>query len=477
MSGDIRARIAARRARDVDEYGAAQGLALPEKRTLPIVTFLQGDGVICEVKRCSPSVSNIDKNLDPIKLSESYAEKGVTNISVLTEQNYFDGSLDDLIRIKTALPELAVLRKDFLLTEEDVKISWRAGADAFLLIASLLDVARLKSMYELGKKLGLAPVVELHNSDDVAKASLFKPEIVGINSRDLRTFKIKPTQPLKIRSMIDWDCRIIYESGIKTEYDIDFVKGTGFDAVLVGEAVVKNSSFIEKLIEVFNHGAEPSAIPDRFSFWSKLYGRCTPGIPLVKICGITNQEDLRRIVNLRADIAGFILADSPRRVDPSFIESCSDFDILKVGVVVLKRGELLPEEVAGLLRSGALDAIQFHGDELPEQYLNWPGYKAARIKSVKDVESAALIAGPVVLIDAFSAAAPGGTGKRIAPALVEAVAANQALWLAGGITPDNVCDIIEDFRPELIDISSGVELSPGKKDPAKLVKLFEVLNG
>ena len=481
MPADIRAEIAERRSVDIEKFGAAQGLNLPAERAVPVVPFLREPGVICEVKRCSPSVKNIDKGLDPVALASKYAASGIKSISVLTEQNYFSGSLKDLMDIKSKLSDTAVLRKDFLLTEEDVEISYRAGADAFLLIASLLDADRLRAMYELGVKLGMTPLVELHSRDDIAKAADFKPGLVGINSRDLKIFKIKPLQPLKIRSLIDWECRIVYESGIKTGYDIDFVRGAGFDAVLVGEAAVRDSAFAGQLSSAF--GAEGSARsehrPDgRFEFWRSLYRRFRlyvnePVRPLVKICGITNHDDLGKVISLGADAAGFILAESPRRVEPSFIESCRDFDILKIGVVVLKEGQPLPDEIAALLESGALDAIQFHGNELPAEYLKWPGYKALRIKSAEDAASAETTAGPAVLIDAFSATAGGGTGKRIAPELIAAVAAQQTLWLAGGINPGNVFSIIREFGPELIDISSGVESAPGVKDHEKLDALFK----
>ncbi|MDC7227703.1 MAG: bifunctional indole-3-glycerol phosphate synthase/phosphoribosylanthranilate isomerase [Spirochaetales bacterium] len=482
---DIRAEIARRRAADIQTVGAGQGLNIPEKRMLPLVPFLQSPGVICEVKRCSPSVKNINNLLDPVLLARKYVESGICSISVLTEQNYFSGSLADLINIKTAMPEVAILRKDFLLDPEDVEISFRAGADAFLLIASLLDADMLKRMYDRGIELGMTPVVELHSREDIAKAAAFKPALIGINSRDLRIFRIKPLQPLKIRALIEWDCRIIYESGIKTGYDIDFVKGTGFDAVLVGEAAVRNPEFALALSASFAEKPEADSAGESaelFGFWEKLYGRYrlhSPDAsrPLVKICGITNHDDLGRVIDLGADVAGFILAESPRQVSPSFIESCRNFDILKVGVVVLQEGEALPDEIAALLESGALDAIQFHGNELPAEYLKWPGYKAARVKDEEAVIQAAALPGPAVLVDAFSSAAYGGTGKRIEDELVRKVSSQQTLWLAGGITPDNVRGLIDDYSPELIDISSGVESRPGIKDQNKLAKLFGGING
>lgn len=472
MSIDIKAEIAEKRAADIERAGAAQGLSLPEERQLPLNPFPQEPPVICEIKRFSPSVKNIDRGLEPVEQAGKYLTAGIRNISILTEQNYFGGSLADLIAVKTRYPEASILRKDFLLTAEDVEISFRAGADAFLLIASLLDKDRLEDMYNLGISLGMTPLVELHSAADIEKARELAPDLIGINSRDLRIFKIKPLQPLRVRAGIDWDCRIIYESGIKKEWDADFVRGTGFDGMLVGESVVREPAFAAKLTGSFT--SEPDA--RRFCFWTRLFERVNPARPFVKICGITRREDLLEVKRLGADIAGFILAQSPRKVEPAFIESCRDIDILKVGVVVLAPGEELPAGIAALLESGALDAVQFHGDEEPEIYLKYPGYKAARIKAASDADAAAGLPGPAVLIDAFSSAARGGTGKRIEPELVRKVSAHRSLWLAGGINPDNVYDIITGFKPEMIDGASGVEAEPGIKDHYKLRRLFDEID-
>jgi len=472
MSIDIRAEIAEKRREDIIKYGAAQGLNLPEVRRLPLMSFPQEPPVICEIKRFSPSVKNIDRGLDPVIQAGKYVEAGIKNISILTEQNYFGGSLQDLTAVKSAYPEASVLRKDFLLSVEDVEISCRGGADAFLLIAALLEKKLLEDMYNAGCSLGMTPLVEIHSSEDVEKARDLQPDLIGINSRDLRIFRIKPLQPLKVRAMIDWDCRIIYESGIKTPYDADFVRGTGFDGMLVGESVVREPASAVRLAGVFSGSADDG----RFSFWRKLFERSKQYRPFVKICGITRREDLLEVKRLGADIAGFILAESPRKVSPGFIESCRDIDILKVGVVVLEEKEELPPEVAALLESGALDAVQFHGDERPDLYLKSPGYKAVRIRGRSDVEAAAALPGPAVLIDAFSAASRGGTGKRIDSELVRKMSEHRSLWIAGGINPDNVHDIICTFNPELIDAASGVEAGPGIKEHEKLCRLFEEIN-
>ena len=468
MKTDIRAEIAGRRAADVARDGAAQRCSIPKTRAVPLNPFPLQPPVICEIKRCSPSVSNINLDLDPVDQAGRYVASGIRNISVLTEQNYFKGSISDLVSVKEACPEASVLRKDFLLTVEDIEVSYRAGADAVLLIASLLRPELLLSMYTAADSLGLTPLVELHDEDDVRKARGIRPALVGINSRNLKTFRTDRLQPLRTRALIDWDCSVIYESGIKTGYDAYFAAGTGFGGILVGESVVRDSGFAGRLFDSMT--CRPQSF--RFDFWRRLYRRYSPRRPFVKICGITEREDLEAVRTLGADIAGFILADSPRKVSPGFIESCRDVDILKVGVVVLRAGEDLPGDVARLLRSGALDAVQFHGDEAPSEYLSWPGYKAFRLASLSDAEEAAAAPSPAVLIDAFSREARGGTGRQIEPGLVEKVAESRALWIAGGIRPDNVREVIGRFNPELIDVSSGVESSPGKKDLLKLRALF-----
>jgi len=477
MPDDILHRISRRREADLLRYGSAQGLNLPERRASPPLPFPQAPAVICEIKRFSPSAPEINRNLDAVDQAQAYVFRGVRNISVLTEQNFFGGCLGDLAAVKAAFPGVSVLRKDFLLDEEDVDVSFQAGADAFLLIASLLTRDRLEKMYRRGLDLGMTPLVELHDIEDIRKASVFRPPLVGINSRDLKSFRIKPLQPLKIRALIDWDCRVVFESGVKTEADIAYVEETGFDAVLVGEGAVRDPGFAEKLIGTFDSASpadpEVAGPPKLFGFWRDLYERYREGRPLIKICGITSHADLDEIIRLGADVAGFVLAESPRQVRADFIRSCQGADILKVGVVVLAEGEPVPEEIRGLLREGCLDALQFHGAELPAEYRKWPGYKAVRIRTEEDVEKAGTLPGPAVLVDAWSAAAPGGTGKRIDSLLVNKLAGRQTLWLAGGITPDNVEEVIWEFHPDLIDLSSGVESVPGKKDHNKLRRLFE----
>jgi len=391
---------------------------------------------------------------------------------VLTEETYFGGSLTDIMAVKQAVPECTVLRKDFLLDPEDVAVSYRAGADAVLLIAGMLTEERLKELYRLTRSYGMDALVEVHSNEDVRKAAVFKPEMTGTNARDLKTFRVDLMHPLSVRRTITWPTRCLFESGIRSGEDAAFAVSSGFDGVLVGESVVKEPALIteikENLTGFYTHTGKTG-------FWSRLSGKTAEGSrPLIKICGITRKEDLLYTDELGADMAGFILADSPRRVDPEFIAGLPETRALKVGVCVgtdpHTRGLLKP-----LLDAGKLDCIQFHGEEEPEACFPaaFPYYKALRVRNKESLAALYTYRSPRVLIDAFSASAPGGTGERIDLKLVTEAAAAVPLWLAGGITPENAGEIIREFHPELIDLSSGIEETAGIKDHQKMKQLFE----
>ena len=189
------------------------------------------------------------------------------------------------------------------------------------------------------------------------------------------------------------------------------------------------------------------------------------------MCGITNRADAQAAVAAGADVLGFIFAPSPRRVEAALLEELADIDAPKVAVVVAGEGKPgMPEEVRSLQAAGLIDAVQFHGTEAPQECasLAFPYYKALRVKGHDDVAGIGRYRSPRVLIDAFDAGAYGGTGKQIDEELVAAAGKTVPLWLAGGLTPENVGDIVRRFAPELVDVSSGVEAEAGRKDHEKI---------
>jgi indole-3-glycerol phosphate synthase/phosphoribosylanthranilate isomerase len=465
---DIRLKILEKRKELIGIKGFAQGTPIPTFRHVPVVHFPKEPALICEIKRSSPSKGDISTISDSTAQAGSYIMGGANVISVLTETSFFKGSLIDLINIKTKYPQTAVLRKDFLYSIEDIEISYRAGADIVLLIASILEEKEIFQMYKRTKELGMEALVEVHDKEDIKKVESFKPQLVGINSRDLRTFTIDLILPLKIKQDIHWNPVLIFESGIRQAEDVFFALSSGFAGILVGESVVRNISLVSEL-----KGAMGMGVKD--NFWEKLYSNQKTG-PYIKICGLTHYDDVLMADDLGADILGFILAESPRQADISFIKNLPPTKALKSGVVVLKTpGEKLPLPVEELLSCGKLDVIQFHGDEAPEECADtaYPYYKAVRLKSLENINNMDSYRSPRVLIDAWSSSGYGGTGKQIDRGLIEIVQEKHKLWLAGGINPENVREIISNLSPELIDVSSHLEKSPGRKDPSRMSAFFK----
>lgn len=501
-------RIVESRRRELHERGYAQGILLPEVRDVPVVPFGQpeqgtsgaGGFVICEVKRRSPSRGEIDSGLDAVSQAARYASFGVRSVSVLTEERHFGGSLADLTAVKRSLPHLSVLRKDFLLDLEDIEVSYRAGADAVLLIASVLSAQRLRELYERSRELGLSALVELHSEEDVEKVRPIAPPFVGFNSRDLSNFTADPVHPVRIASAVTWNPVKVYESGIDSRETARFASAAGFDGILVGEAAVRRPDLVPELASGLADGlsdrrvgapGEPStagmparsgAYPEGASnfFWTRLYAGKRPGRPLVKICGLTTVEDALLSDELGADILGFVLAPSPRRTTSGLIRSVGRTHALKVAVAA--DPEPGPGGQAGelrrLLEAGEIDAVQFHGRETPDECakIAFPYYKAVGVATLAEVEHAAGYRSPRVLFDMRTGSGAGGTGRRIPDGLVGLIASRYRLWLAGGIGPDSVGGIIGRFAPELVDASSRLESIPGRKDPEALARFFREID-
>lgn len=481
---NVRDEIVATRRGRIAAEGHALGARLPAEREAPLVPFLDDPPLICEIKRRSPSRGAIDPSIDPVALAGRYRDRGVRSLSVLTEEDHFAGSLGDLVAVKRAYPDLAVLRKDFLLDEEDLRVSYRAGADAVLLIASILDEEELARLHELAGELGMAALVELHEEADFAKARSFAPPLVGINARDLATFRVDLLTPVRLRERIDWEHRAVFESGVFAHEDALLVVSSGFDAVLVGEAAVRDQDAITGILAglrgVSGHAAGGTG-PAR-DFWRRLVARRRTDRPLAKICGITNRADAELAVDLGADLLGFVFADSPRRADPALLEELAELSAglpaLKIAVVVTG-GEhgALPQAVRRLLERGLIDAVQFHGEEEPGECARqaFPYYRALRLGSAGEAGAIDAWRCPRVLVDARDPSAYGGTGMRVAAEVVRAAAARRPLWLAGGLDDENIRGIASAWKPELVDVSSGLESAPGRKDPERLRRFFREL--
>jgi indole-3-glycerol phosphate synthase/phosphoribosylanthranilate isomerase len=468
--------IVKRRKKRIKRLGYAMGLRIPHRRLQPVREFAVSPLLICEIKRASPSKGAIFSGADAADMAASYSKRGVRSVSVLTEEEYFSGSLEDLLRVKKRFPDMAVLRKDFLVDEEDIAISYRAGADAVLLIAAMHDAGTLVRLYRRAKRYGMEALVEVHDKEDLAKAALLGPTLSGFNSRDLRTFAVDPFRPVVLASGVNWKTTPVFESGIRCAEDARYALSSGFHGLLTGESVMRDPDLIGELLKMFS--SQAGTVRGRTDFWKRVGERMKRPHPLVKICGLTNEHDARLAHENGADLLGFVFTDSLRRAEAGLLRKLRDLDSIKVGVVVKKDGEPdIDPEVKELLETGLIDAVQFHGNERPEECagLAFPYYKAVRVGEKATADAVSRYRSPRVLIDAFVPGMRGGTGKRIPSAAIHRIKESHPIWLAGGIGPENVRSIVEEFQPELLDASSGLEEEAGVKSFAKIKKFFEEL--
>ena len=209
------------------------------KMPLDFATALTGNGIrlIAEVKRASPSRGVLCPNFDPVELAKTYAQGGAAAISVLTETNYFQGSINHLAAIREEV-RLPLLRKDFIFNRYQIYESAAYGADALLLIVAILSQEQLTELLSLSRSLGLSCLVEVHNEKEIERALVSGAEIIGINNRDLNTFAVDIDTTRRLRPLIPQGRIVVSESGIKSRRDIESLKEWGVNAVLVGEALV-----------------------------------------------------------------------------------------------------------------------------------------------------------------------------------------------------------------------------------------------
>jgi len=222
-----------------------------QKPPLDFATALVGDHIrlIAEVKQASPSRGVLNPNLNPTRLARTYAEGGAAAISVLTEENYFKGSVDYLATIREAV-RIPLLRKDFIFDPYQVYESRAYGADALLLIAAILSRPQLEELLSLSHSLGLSCLVEVHKEDEVERALRSKARIIGINNRDLDTFNTDINTTRRLRPLIPQTRIVVSESGIKTRSDAEKLKRWGVNAILVGEALVTANDILTKMREL-----------------------------------------------------------------------------------------------------------------------------------------------------------------------------------------------------------------------------------
>ena len=471
--------------------------------------------VIAEVKRRSPGAGSIREDLDPSDLAAEYAFAGASAISVLTDRTYFGGGLDDLRRVRARVRRPA-LRKDFLIDPVQLDESRAAGADAVLLIVRILEDPLLGELLRGAGELGMAALVEVHDTSELERALAAGADVVGINNRDLSTFRSSVAVTLELVRRIPAGVVVISESGLATREDVATVGAAGADAVLMGEALLRSPrpgdavaalTGVPRGPRAATAGPEPSPAttaalrpgsqppvgpPDRRPGPSPGASRPatatapespTPTgpapVPEVKICGITRPADGRLAAQAGATWVGTVLTPGfSRSVDIPTARAVAE--AAGIPLVVLLVDPTLDQAVAAARDTGAA-VVQLHGREDPATVDRlrasgpWTVWKAAPVRDAADALDALDRYGAAadgLLFDGWHEKLPGGTGTRFPwrslAGIRDRFAPGQRFVAAGGLNPGNVAEAVSILRPHVVDASSGVEGRVGVKDPAKV---------
>jgi len=235
----------------------AAALRAPEAKD-PLPTFrAEGVSVIAEVKRSSPSKGALASITDPAALAAEYAAGGAATISVLTEQRRFGGSLQDLRAVRAAV-DVPVLRKDFIVTSYQLWEARAAGADLALLIVAALDQNQLTCLVDRAESVGLTPLVEVHDEDEVERAVAAGARVIGVNARSLHTLEVDRDTFARLAPRIPDDVVRVAESGVRGPHDVFELAKQGADVVLVGETLVRGENPTEAVADLVAAGAHPA---------------------------------------------------------------------------------------------------------------------------------------------------------------------------------------------------------------------------
>mgnify|MGYP001440288133 FL=1 len=198
--------------------------------------------IIAEIKKASPSAGLISEDFDPVLKAKEYESFGASALSILTEEDYFQGNIQYLINVK-AVSNLPILRKDFIIDKYQIYESKIIGADCILLIASILNDDEIKIFSQIAEKLGLDYIIEVHNKDELSRVKNFSKAIIGVNNRNLKTFEVDIDNSIRLRQEFQEDNIFVSESGIKNQKDIDKLKEHNINVFLIGESLMKGDFF------------------------------------------------------------------------------------------------------------------------------------------------------------------------------------------------------------------------------------------
>lgn len=368
-------------------------------------------GAIAEVKRRSPSAGDLRPDADPARLAASFERVGASAVSILVDER-FGGRLEDL-RAARAAARVPLLAKGFFSTEAQIEEVRATGADAVLLVLADLDDATCERLLSAARRLGMDALVEAHDEWELARASALGADLVGVNARDLRTFRVDRRAQLDLIARVPPGRVVVAESGIEARAHAAAAEASGARAILVGSCLMR--------------------APDPAAKLAELLAR-----PLVKVCGLTRGEDVAAAEEAGVDLVGFVMADGPRRVEEPLPVPDT---VLSVAVVV---GEVLPT-----------------GTDLIQAYPSENGHRGrdGKLLHASGREVADVVDLPWMGEDPEHWARAARVPGRVV--------------LAGGLSPENVGAAVRAVRPWCVDVCRGVERLPGIKDHERVRAFVE----
>ncbi|MBF0210337.1 MAG: bifunctional indole-3-glycerol-phosphate synthase TrpC/phosphoribosylanthranilate isomerase TrpF [Desulfamplus sp.] len=443
-------------------------------------------GIIAEIKKASPSKGDIKPDLDPAKYADEYTKAGASAISVLTESHYFKGSIDDLKAVR-ATTHLPVLRKDFTLSSYQIYEAKAAGADSILLIVAMLSKEQLKDYVALVRELKMEPLVEINSEWQLDKALFSDAKIVGINNRNLETLEVDLNVSKRVVPFFTEGQIPVEASGISSSDDIKKGLESNIFNFLVGESIVRaenTKEFIQSLINTdIDNIANNNSMLDNYFNSNEIF---------IKICGLTSTKEALSCVEAGANAIGFIFyPKSPRYIEPEKVAEITK----KLPNNIVTTGVFVDEDYDSVIRIAklcSLKAVQLHGNESPSLVGQLKKDGLIVIKSLFAAKEPHLSKSDIysdadaILVEYGKGELPGGNGESwnwqlAAEAIIakgsdkkDAYISNRLkIVLAGGLNPDNIKKAIKDANPWGVDVSSGVELSPGKKDIGRVKMLIK----
>ena len=451
---NVLAKIVAHKAGEVAALKAAKPLTTfladvkPTQRDFLAALQQAGPRFILECKKASPSKGLIRSNFNLAELAQVYGQYADC-ISVLTDETFFQGKYEYL-RAMRELVDKPLLHKDFIIDSYQIYFARHCGADAVLLMLSVLSDDEYRSLAATANELNMTVLTEVSNEAETQRAVALNAQLIGINNRDLRDLSTNLDTSFNLAKLIPEGRTVVSESGIYTNQQVRHLAQVA-DAFLVGSSLMAQTDLAAATREL-------------------VMGEH-------KVCGLTRPEDAVAAYTAGACYGGLIFyPPSPRFVTPEQAKAVQQDAALKyVGVFV----DAKPADVAQLAQSLALTAVQLHGNEddnyisalkplLPAQCQIWKAYR------VKDALPEFSVLADRILLDAYHPQQHGGSGIRFNWALLTQHNSSQPIMLAGGLTPDN-CLAAAKLPVAGLDFNSGLETVPGIKDAAKIRSAFTLL--